>query len=96
MSDSGLVLCNFWYTYWHSGLPIFWGSDSGSKELRVRSRALEGRSVHSKSPSKVRDLDVGVAGRNGREKCFLDKGSLICPPGKSIFFCKKETENRLS
>ena len=39
----------------------------------------------------VRDGDEGVAGRNGGEQCFPDKGSLICPPGKSIFH-KKETE----
>ena len=38
--------------------------------------------VSSKNPSKVQDGDEGVAGREGREKYFLDKGSFICPPGK--------------
>ena len=36
--------------------------------------------------------DKRVAGRNGREKCFPDERSLICPPGKSMSFHKKETE----
>ena len=34
----------------------------------------------------------GVAGRNGREWCFLDEGSLICPPGKSMIFHKKKKQ----
>ena len=37
-----------------------------------QSRALEGRHVSSKSPSRVRDGDKGVAGRNGREEYFPD------------------------
>ena len=44
--------------------------------------ASRGRHASSKSPSRVRDRDEGVAGRNGREKCFPDKGSLICPPAQ--------------
>ena len=40
--------------------------------------------VSSKSPSRVWDHDKGVAWRNGREKCFPDEGSWICPPGKSM------------
>ena len=38
-------------------------------------RALDGLRVSSKSPSRVRDGDgdEGVAGRNGREKYYLDK-----------------------
>ena len=35
----------------------------------------------SKSPSRVREGDEGVAGRKGREKNFPDEGSLICPLG---------------
>ena len=57
-----------------------------------KSLALEGRRVCSKSPSRVRDGDERVAGRNGREKYFPDKESLICPPGKSMNYHKKETE----
>ena len=45
-----------------------------------------------KSPSRVQDRDEGVAGRKGKEKYFLNEGSLICPPGKSTIFYKKETE----
>ena len=60
-----------------------------SDNARSESKALEGCRVSSKSPSRVRDGDEGVAGRNGREKCFTDEGSLICPPDKSkIFFTK--------
>ena len=36
--------------------------------------------------------DEGVARRNGSEKSFPNKGSLICPPGKSMILYKKETE----
>ena len=52
-------------------------------------RALEGSRVSSKSPSRVRDRDKGVAGRNRREKYFPYEGSLIYPPGKSMIFYKK-------
>ena len=55
-------------------------------------RTLEGHRVSSKSPLRVRDRDIRVAGRNGSEKCFPDEGSWICPPGKSMSFHKKETE----
>ena len=60
---------------------------SGSK-ARGESRALEGHHVSSKSPSRVRDRDKGVAGRNGRELCLPEEGSLICLPGKlcDIFY----------
>ena len=34
----------------------------------------------------VWDRDRGVAGRNGREKCFPDEGSSICPPDKSMIY----------
>ena len=58
-----------------------------------KSRALEGRRVSFKKALKrVRDGDKGVAGRNRREQCFLDEGSLICPPGKLIIFYEKEVE----
>ena len=33
-------------------------------------RALEGHHVSSKSPSRIRDGNEEVAGRNGREKFF--------------------------
>ena len=38
-----------------------------TRRVHVR---LGGRLVSSKSPSRVRDVDRGVAGRNGREVCF--------------------------
>ena len=40
---------------------------SSVSNARGESRALEGRCVSSKSLSRVRDGDEGVAGRNGRE-----------------------------
>ena len=40
---------------------------SSGSNTRGESRAQEGRRVSSKSPSRVRDGDEGVAGRNGRE-----------------------------
>ena len=65
---------------------------SSGSNARGESRAREGRRVSSKSPSRVRDGDEEVAGRNGREYCSPNEGSLICPPGKSMIFHKKETE----
>ena len=65
---------------------------SSGSNARGELRAWEGRRVSSKSPSRVRDGDEGVAGRNVRELCFPDEGSLICPPGKSMSCHKKETE----
>ena len=55
-------------------------------------RALEGRRVSSKSPSRVRDGDEGVAGRNKREQRFPNEGSLICPPGNAMndYFTKRK------
>ena len=67
---------------------------SSGSNARGESRAREGRRVSSKSPSRVRDGDEGVAGRNGQKLCFPDEGSLIYPPGKSMFFYKKETEKK--
>ena len=57
---------------------------SSGSNARGEARALEGRRVSSNSPSRARDGDKEVAGRNGREECFPDEGSLI--------FYKKETE----
>ena len=37
----------------------------------------------------------GVAGRNYREQCFPDEGSLICPPGKSINFFTKRKQKKI-
>ena len=52
-------------------------------------RALEGCHVNSKSPSRVRDGEEGVAGRNRREKHFLTRQVVI----KSIiFFPKRKNE----
>ena len=73
-------------------LPVSLYLCSSGSNAREESRALEGRSVSSKSPSRVQDGDKGVAKRNEREKCFPDEGSLICPPGKSMILHKKETE----
>ena len=63
---------------------------SSGSNARGKSRALEGRRVSSKSLSRVQDGDEGVAGRNGREWCFPNEGLLICPPGKSMIFHKRE------
>ena len=41
---------------------------------------------HLNSPSRVRNGDEGVAGRNRRKLCVRDNGSLICPPGISMIF----------
>ena len=57
------------------------------------SGALEECRLSSQSPSRVRDRDKVVAGRNWREKFSPDKWSLICLSGKSMIFLKKrETE----
>ena len=53
-------------------LPLFL-LRSGSN-ARGESRALEGRRVSSKSPSRVRDGDEGVARRNVRERIFHFSG----------------------
>ena len=59
-------------------LPLFL-LRSGSN-ARGESRALEGRRVSSKSPSRVRDGDEGVARRNVRERIiFLIKATPIQP-----------------
>ena len=50
--------------------------------------------MFAKTPSRVRDGDKRVAGRNGREEYFPDEDSKICPKGKSmIFFKKGDTKN---
>ena len=46
---------------------------SSGSNARGESRALEGRRVSSKSPSRVRDGDEGVAGRNVRERIIFSK-----------------------
>ena len=65
---------------------------SFGSNARGESRALEGHSVSSKSPSKVLGRDKGVAGRNKREKHFPEERSLICPPGKSMIFFQKRKQ----
>ena len=62
---------------------------SSESNARGEARNLKGHSVCSKSPSRVRDRDKGVAGRNRREKYFPEDGSLICSPGKSLIFYTK-------
>ena len=57
---------------------------------KARFKALEGHCVSSKSPSNVQNSDEVVAGREEREKYFLDEGSLIHPPGKSMIFYKRK------
>ena len=49
---------------------------SSGSNAQGESRAREGRHVSSKSPSRVRDGDKGVAGKNGREKRLLDEGQI--------------------
>ena len=56
-------------------------------------RVLEGRMVSSKSCSRVRDVDKGVTGMNGREKYHLDEGN--CPQGKSMIFYQKRKETKI-
>ena len=51
------------------------------------SRYLKGRRLSSKSPSRVRDGDEGVAGRNRREKYVPNEGSLIFLTTPSPPFC---------
>ena len=53
------------------------GSNTHSKSSAFEERAVSAQ----KSYSKVWDRDEGVTGRNGREKCFPDEGSLMGPPG---------------
>ena len=64
----------------HLTVPLYLCS-SGSN-ARGESRALEGCGVISKSPSRFRDGDEGVAGRSTTEMCFPDEESFICFPGK--------------
>ena len=66
---------NFWINENNCvSLPLFLTmSDWGN-------RALEERCIGTKSPSRVQDQTSRVAGRNGREKCFPDKWSLIYLP----------------
>ena len=61
----------------------------GSKG-RDELRGIEGRSVSSKSSSRVWDWDEGVAGRNRKEKYFSNGWSLIWPPGKSMIFFTRD------
>ena len=53
-------------------------------------RALEGRRVSSRNPSRVRDGDKGVAGRNGREYVVFPRWGVIDLPSRQInyFFAK--------
>ena len=59
-------------------------------------RALEGRRVSSKSPSRFRDGDEEVAGRNGRNWFSPDEGSLIFLEGKSMIFYKKRKQDKMN
>ena len=57
---------------------------SSGSNAQGESRALEGCLVSSKSPSRVRDRDEGVA-RGTKEKCFPDN------PGKSMVSKEKQS-----
>ena len=50
---------------------------SSGSNARGVARALEGRRVSSKSPSRVRDGDEGAAGRNRREWSLPNERSLL-------------------
>ena len=54
---------------------------SSGRNALGESRALEGRRVKERGPSRIRDGDGGVTGRNGIEKCFLSMAA-----GLLIFF----------
>ena len=60
---------------WYLHLTVYHCS-FGSNELG-ESRAPKGLCVRSKSPSRVRDGDEGIHGRNGGEKYFLKEEALI-------------------
>ena len=59
-----------------------------------KSRALEGRLVSSKSPSRVREGDEGVARRN-KIVVLPSEGSLISTQGKSMIFYIKANGKKL-
>ena len=56
---------------------------SSGTNAQGKSRALEGRRVSSKSPSRVRDGDKGVPGRNGRDQYF-PRQEVIDLPSRQI------------
>ena len=51
---------------------------------------MKGAVSAQKSPSRVRDRDKGVAGRNGREKYFPDEG----PGGQINDFLKEKKQKQ--
>ena len=58
--------------------------------------ALEGHRVSSKKPSRVRgDRDEGVAGRNGREYCFPEKGVIDLPSRQIDDFSQKGNRKKI-
>ena len=57
---------------------------SSAINAQGESMALDGRRVSSKSPTRVRDGDEGVAGRNGGEK-----------PDQGIFHAKRKQKLEL-
>ena len=70
----------------------------GLKFQKQRTRRVEGpgRRVSSKSPSRVWDGNQGVAGRNRREKCFPNEGSLILPSRQiNDFFTKRKQQIKI-
>ena len=67
-------------------LPVSLWLCSSRNNSRGELRALEERHVSSKSPSRVRNGDEGVAGRNYREMRFPMRGPDKCPPDKSMIF----------
>ena len=64
----------------------------GGQLFRAQPRTLEGLLELTQYPSRVRDGDERVAGRNVRQKRFHAEESLICPPGKSMIFHKEKIE----
>ena len=62
---------------------------------RGEPRALEGHRLGRKSPSRVRDGDKLLDGRNGQEKCFLYQ-EVIDLPSKQIYdFTQKRKQKKL-
>ena len=50
---------------------------------------LKGTMSAQKALQGSKSRDEGVAGRNRKDQYFSDKGSLICPPSKSMILHKK-------
>ena len=71
--------------------PCFFGVLEATHEWR----ALEGRLVSSKSHATVWDGDGGLAGRNGREKCFRDERGHWFALQVNEWFCTKRKQKKI-